>query len=64
MKACDIYVHPSRYEGKAVTIREAQILGKPVVMTNFPTAKSQARDGVMHLLLHKVLKELLRELVD
>ena len=46
MKACDIYVHPSRYEGKAVTIREAQILGKPVVMTNFPTAKSQARDGV------------------
>lgn len=46
MKACDIYVQPSRYEGKAVTIREAQILGKPVVLTNFPTAKSQARDGV------------------
>ncbi|RST72549.1 glycosyltransferase [Siminovitchia acidinfaciens] len=44
IKACDIYVQPSRYEGKAVTIREAQILGKPVVMTNFPTAKSQARD--------------------
>ncbi len=46
IKACDIYVQPSRYEGKAVTIREAQILGKPVVITNFPTAKSQARDGV------------------
>ncbi|OIK09372.1 glycosyl transferase [Bacillus sp. MUM 116] len=45
MKACDIYVQPSRYEGKAVTIREAQILGKPVVITNFPTAKSQAKDG-------------------
>nr|WP_249308757.1 glycosyltransferase [Lederbergia citrea] len=44
IKACDIYVQPSRYEGKAVTIREAQILGKPVVITNFPTAKSQARD--------------------
>ncbi|MBM7651860.1 glycosyltransferase [Neobacillus cucumis] len=46
IKACDIYVQPSRYEGKAVTIREAQILGKPVVITNFPTAKSQACDGV------------------
>lgn len=46
IKACDIYVQPSRYEGKAVTIREAQILGKPVVLTNFPTAKSQARDGI------------------
>jgi glycosyltransferase involved in cell wall biosynthesis len=45
IKECDIYVQPSRYEGKAVTIREAQILGKPVVITNFPTAKSQARDG-------------------
>lgn len=44
IKACDIYVQPSRYEGKAVTIREAQILGKPVVITNFPTAKSQACD--------------------
>nr|WP_207627744.1 MULTISPECIES: glycosyltransferase [Bacillaceae] len=46
IKACDIYVQPSRYEGKAVTIREAQILGKPVVITNFPTARSQATDGV------------------
>lgn len=45
IKACDIYVQPSRYEGKAVTIREAQVLGKPVVLTNFPTAKSQAING-------------------
>jgi glycosyltransferase involved in cell wall biosynthesis len=45
MRKCDIYVQPSKYEGKAVTIREAQILGKPVVITNFPTAKSQATDG-------------------
>jgi glycosyltransferase involved in cell wall biosynthesis len=51
IKACDIYVQPSRYEGKAVTIREAQILGKPVVITNFPTAKSQAQDGVDALIV-------------
>ncbi|MBS4197568.1 glycosyltransferase [Lederbergia citri] len=44
IKACDIYVQPSRYEGKAVTVREAQILKKPVVITNFPTARSQAQD--------------------
>ncbi|WP_288360505.1 glycosyltransferase [uncultured Bacteroides sp.] len=46
IKACDIYVQPSRYEGKAVTVREAQILEKPVVITNFPTASSQLVDGV------------------
>lgn len=41
IKACDIYVQPSRYEGKAVTVREAQILNKPVIITDFPTAHSQ-----------------------
>lgn len=46
MQACDIYVQPSRYEGKAVTVREAQMLYKPVVITNFPTAKSQLTNGV------------------
>lgn len=45
IKACDLYVQPSRYEGKAVTVREAQMLCKPVVVTNYPTAKSQVLDG-------------------
>lgn len=45
IKACDIYVQPSRYEGKAVAVREAQILNKPVVITDFPTSKSQLKDG-------------------
>lgn len=44
MKACDLYVQPSRYEGKAVTVTEAKILGKPVMITNYSTAASQ----VMH----------------
>lgn len=46
IKACDIYVQPSRYEGNAVTVREAQMLGKPVVVTNYATAPSQIQDGV------------------
>lgn len=33
IKACDIYVQPSRYEGMSVTVREAQMLGKSVVVT-------------------------------
>lgn len=46
MRECDLYVQPSRYEGKAVTVVEAQILNRPVLITNYPTAKSQVRDGV------------------
>ena len=46
IKACNIYVQPSRYEGKSVTVREAQMLFKPVVVTNYPTAPSQIRSGI------------------
>lgn len=46
IKACDIYVQPSRYEGKSITVREAQILCKPVVVTNYPTAPSQIKNGI------------------
>ena len=46
MAACDMYVQPSRFEGKAVTVREAQILGKPVIIANYKTAHSQVKDGI------------------
>lgn len=46
IKACDLYVQPSRYEGKAVTVTEAQILGKPIIITNYPTAGSQVKEGI------------------
>ena len=46
IKACDMYVQPSRYEGKSVTVREAQILCKPVIVTDYPTAKSQISSGL------------------
>lgn len=51
MKACDLYVQPSRYEGKAVAVREAQILGKPVAITRFPTAAGHLEDGVDGLIV-------------
>ena len=42
---CDLYVQPSRYEGKCVTVREAQILEKSVVITRYATSASQLKDG-------------------
>lgn len=43
MKGCDLYIQPSRYEGKAVTVTEAQILAKPVLITNYATSDSQIK---------------------
>ena len=46
IKACDIYIQPSRYEGKSIAVREAQIFLKPVIITEFSTAHSQLENGV------------------
>ena len=64
IKACDIYVQPSRYEGKAVTVREAQILHKPVIITKFPTSSSQLVDGVDGIVVPMDNKECAKGIVD
>jgi glycosyltransferase involved in cell wall biosynthesis len=46
IKRCDLYLQPSRYEGKSVSVREAQILCKPVIITDYPTASSQIKSGI------------------
>ena len=45
IQACDLYIQPSRYEGNSVTVREAQMLCKPVVVADYPTAASQIQSG-------------------
>ena len=47
MKNCDLYVQPSRWEGKAVTVQEAQMLARPVIITRYPTSASQIIDGII-----------------
>lgn len=37
----DVYVQPSRFEGKSIAIDEAKILAKPIVVTNFPSVVDQ-----------------------
>ena len=62
----DIYVQPSRYEGKCVAVREAQILAKPVVITNFDTSKDQLKDnfdGIITDLNHKTCADTLSALI-
>ncbi len=67
IKACDIYVQPSRYEGKSVTVREAQMLYKPIVVTNYPTAPSQIEsgvDGVIVPMENRACAEGIKALID
>lgn len=45
MKNCDIYVQPSKKEGFGLTVVEAKILKKPILCTNFNTAKEIINDN-------------------
>jgi glycosyltransferase involved in cell wall biosynthesis len=46
IKESDIYIQTSRYEGKSISIDEAKVLAKPIVIANFDTAKNHIIDGV------------------
>lgn len=45
LKDCDIYAQPSRYEGKPITVQEALICAKPIVISNYLSASEQLCDG-------------------
>ncbi|WP_396128566.1 glycosyltransferase [Exiguobacterium mexicanum] len=40
-KQCQVFLMPSRYEGKPMAVTEAQILGLPVIATEYASAKEQ-----------------------
>ena len=45
MRDCDIYVQPSRHEGKPIAVEEAKILYKPILVTDYLSAREQLEDG-------------------
>lgn len=45
LKECDVYVMASRREGKPMSVTEAQILGLPIIVTNYSSAKEQVIHG-------------------
>lgn len=45
IKQADIYLQTSRYEGKSISIDEAKILAKPILITNFETAADHIQHG-------------------
>ncbi len=45
LKACDIYLQPSRFEGKSIAVDEAMVMCRPILLTDFSTAKDQINSG-------------------
>ena len=51
IRQANIYVQPSRFEGKSIAVDEAKILNKAIVVTNFSTAKDQIENEVNGLIV-------------
>ncbi|MDU4892492.1 MAG: glycosyltransferase [Clostridium sp.] len=51
IRQADIYLHPSRFEGKSVAIDEAKILQKPIILSSFTTAKDHIDNEVNGLIV-------------
>jgi glycosyltransferase involved in cell wall biosynthesis len=45
LKACDIYLQPSRFEGKSIAVDEAMVMCRPILLTDFSTASDQITSG-------------------
>ena len=51
LRQADVYAHCSRYEGRSLAIREAQVLGRAIVATDCSGNRDQLTDGVDGLLV-------------
>ena len=66
LKQADIYVHPSRLEGKSMAVEEAKVLKKPIIVTAYENAKDQithGQDGVIVEMDAAVLADGIEELI-
>ncbi|MCU6710293.1 glycosyltransferase [Paenibacillus sp. J5C_2022] len=67
LEQADIYVQPSRFEGKSIAIDEAKILHKPIVITAFSTANDQLRrneEGLIAEMSPESVADSIAKLID
>lgn len=63
MRAADIYVQTSVYEGFSITIREAQVLEKLIISTDFPSIKSAIINEENGLICEKSAESIARQII-
>ena len=66
LKHCNIFIQPSRFEGKSVALDEAKIFGKPIVATKYPTVYDQLNEqcGILTDMTESALAEGIESLIN
>ena len=52
LKKMDLFLLTSRYEGKPVSVTEAEILGVPCMITNYSSASEQVTNGINGIIVN------------
>ena len=52
LRDCDIYAQPSRHEGKPISVEEAKIMYKPILVSDYLSAREQLEDGKLGVICH------------
>lgn len=63
MRDADIIVHPSKFEGKSVTVEEAKILNIPIIATNYSTVKNQIENNKTGIIVDFSEEQLANEII-
>ena len=67
IKQADLYVHCSRFEGKSIAVQEAQILGKPIIVSDCSGNREQVVsdvDGLICQFRSRSIAEAIKELLN
>lgn len=46
LKGADVFIHPSKGEGKSMAVDEAKLMAKPILITAYPTIKDQIENDI------------------
>ncbi len=61
---CDIFVQASRFEGKCLAVREAKILKKAIISTNFEAIYSEIKNGENGIIVQMNVNSIYEALVS
>ena len=64
VKASDVYIQPSYFEGFGIAMHEAAAIGKAIIATNFPTAFDLIRHNENGLISRMDVKSLSNSILD
>jgi glycosyltransferase involved in cell wall biosynthesis len=63
LRECDIYIQPSRYEGKSNSVNEAKILRKLIILTNYTSSSDQINNNENGMIVKMSSEEIFKGII-